>query len=1304
MSGETRAIVFNGIPLALDAALYVTVTAALGPVAWRERKKMRGPALGFFSLFPVLGALTGLLAAYVLVRREAFGGHLWVGLAAILVAAVPPVAVLVQARRGRQLIGSLARSAEAEERAAFLDRELDSVAAASKRLARARDPLEVARALLGQVGPMLDADLTLLVLVDELDGRATGVLGLSGDKELDWVRGFELDIEAEPSGIATAVRERSLVTVEDARSSDILNPGLVERTDVKSIVFVPLLIGRKVTGVVIAGDTRKKREFQRDQLTLLQTVTAEGALALDRARFAGELAEALERERLVARIARKVRSELDLDSVLEVAVSETGRALDVARCFIRLGEDGEAMSIGAEWDADGVSPIGYPADRLPVANLASLKGRTVAIADIAQSPELEDAGLDGSELAEALGTRSVLATPIVVFERMIGIFVLQHAEPRPWPEQEVKLAEAVAREVGIAMHAARLLSESEVRLDHLSALIKAAQVVSAELRLETVLRRLVEEVTGLLDADAADCYLHEPERGTIRCAAVYGLDESLIGFEAPKGGGLAGAALRERRSVVSDHYEQFADTFPNPVYEGFKAAIVAPMILGDEVLGVLGVGSRDAARRFGQADREAIEAFAGLATLAIQHAASFEERERRSRIERGFYRVASALAQPLSLAETVDAVAQAACESLGGSFAAVLMPEPDGLRIAGRYELPDEVADAVSPLPAAIAECAAQRLVVAAPHAETDSRLDEQWRALAPERCRSLIAIPFDVGEDGTGVAVVFFAEERLFTDDDLTLAGHLADAAKGALERGRLFERERSARRLSQQLARIGTFLATELDPDRVVAEVVTEAVELLGAGAAAVRLADGDELVVMAADGEGADGLLGSRSSCALGLAGEVAQLRVPVRVSDVSGAAAVDPDPLLGQGYRAYLGVPLSGAEGALLGVLSVYSRELRQWPDYEVEALVALAGNASSALSTAGLYQRVAMEKERSDTILAHIADGIVAVDRDGLVVLWNEAASQITGIAREDVLGRDPTEVLKRALTSPESGGGTRIMSIPRGGEEVWLSLSEAVMRDATGAVAGRILAFRDISAQRRVEQMKSEFVSTVSHQLRAPLTSIYGFAETLLRSDVNFSEEERNTFLHYVASESERLTSIVDTLLNVARLEAGDLQVELAPTDLHALVAEVVETAGGTLNGHEFVLELPEEPLAAQADDEKLRQVLVNLVDNALKFSPSGGRVIISARPKSENGTVEVAVTDEGVGIPQAEHELIFSKFYRRADLTGQEGVGAGLGLFIADGLVSAMGGNIRVSSVEGQGSSFIFELPLATATAEVAS
>ena len=221
----------------------------------------------------------------------------------------------------------------------------------------------------------------------------------------------------------------------------------------------------------------------------------------------------------------------------------------------------------------------------------------------------------------------------------------------------------------------------------------------------------------------------------------------------------------------------------------------------------------------------------------------------------------------------------------------------------------------------------------------------------------------------------------------------------------------------------------------------------------------------------------------------------------------------------------------------------------------------------------------MEKERSVAILANIADGIVAVDRDGKVVLWNAAAEEITGVPQ---VGSDrahdragvaaPARIGRRQRQTRQ-----RLVAIQRGGEEVWLSLSEAVMRDPLGTVAGRIFAFRDISADRMVEQVKSDFVAAVSHELRTPLTSIYGFAETLLRQDVPFGDEDRRIFLGYIASESERLTEIVDQLLNVARLDTGDLQVELGRIDVASVVSEIVGTVdeSGAMNGHNVEVDLP---------------------------------------------------------------------------------------------------------------------------------
>jgi two-component system phosphate regulon sensor histidine kinase PhoR len=1151
VSAHTEALLFNAVPLLALAVLYLGITVALAPLVWEARGRASGLELAYFSLFPAVGVITALLGVLVLVNRTPLGGDVWVSFATTLVAYLPPAALLLRWRDRARFVAASFRAREAEERASALEGSIGSVADVSRVFARAQDDRAVAGTLIDEAVSLLEVDLALLAVVDEQRREAQGLLGRRGQEVLDWWPRTRIDLDREATAIAKVIEDCGPFAVEDVESSPIVGRRIAEATGAKSAAFVPLIVDRRVVAVLAVGTTEQPRVFEEDELGVLQAVAGEAALALDRVRSASELARALERERLVARIARKVRSELDLDAVLEVAVRETGKALSVSRCFVRIGEPEALMPVEAQWSAEGFEPLDAgAAENLAVSNLAARERRTVACNDVEADRALEDPILGGRETLLSVGTRAVLATPIVIFDRMVGIFALHRPEPWLWSEEEVALAQSVAHEVGLAIHTARLLRENEERLTRLSSLL--------------------------------------------------------------------------------------------------------------------------------------------------------EERERRARLERGFSRIASVLAQTLSLAETLNGLAEAACDVLGADFAAVLMPEETGFRLAGGHDLPPELTDALRKgLPesaSALAVCAHQGQVLAAKDVEHDERFGESWRALARNRYRALLAVPVETGRDGErALALLFFADVRAVVDDDLELGRHLADAAKGALERSDLFERERSSRALSQQLARTGSLLVRGLDPDRVLDEVVRQVPRLLEVEASAIHVLDDDELIVQAAQGPEASAAVGFASASSGGLAGEVVQTRAPAVSDNVpDDDPGRDADPFLEAGYRAVLGVPVLGSEGGLLGVLTAYAKTARRWREEEVEALVALAGNAAAALSNAELYQRVALEKERSDAILANVADGIVAVDRDDRVVLWNPAAERITGVPHEEAIDRTISEVLKRNLASDT--GGSRTLSIPRGGEEVWLTVSETVMRDAAGEVAGRVFTFSDVSTERLVEQMKSDFVSTVSHQLRAPLTSIYGFAETLLRNDVLFGEEERRTFLRYVVTESERLASIVDTLLNVAQLEAGDLEVDLAPTDVNAVVSEAVESMQRSLsgNGYEFVVDLPGEPLAAEADREKLRQVLANLLDNAVKFSPGGGRVTVSARRNGDSETVEIEVADQGIGIPHAEQALIFSKFYRRPDWAGQEGVGAGLGLFIAQGLVSAMGGDMRVSSSKGRGSRFVFELPLA--------
>jgi two-component system, NtrC family, sensor histidine kinase KinB len=1179
-------------------------------------------------------------------------------------------------------------------------RELESLRRIAAELSRTSDVEGVARALLDEIASLFRVGFVALAFVSDDASEASGFLARAGGKDVGWWRDLSLDLAREPSGIASAVYEASSFAVYDVSGSTRVSSRLAAETGAKSAAFVPLISDGQVIAVISVATTDDYRAFSADDLSVMQTLASEATIALERTRSTIALGEALERERLLATIGRRLRTELDVDDALALTVAETGQALGASRCFVRLGD---GLPLAAQWTAPGATPVGDDPDQLPVSNLAALTQRTVAITDVQNAPELTEPSLGDVRNLRVLGARAVASTPMVAQNRPIGVLSAHRDSPRAWSRGELTLLEAVAAEAGAGIRLSRLLAENREQLAQQTALLRAAQVLSGELDLAAVLQRLVDEVAELLQADASDCYLFDRERGTLRCAAVHGLEPGLVGFEFGATQGLAGLAIREGRPLVGSGYGDLTDPVPHATYEGFTEAIVAPMRWSDDVQGVLGVGRRSG-HPFTQRDADVLEAFAGLASLALRNAETFARSSRQARVQRGFYRVASVLGQSLSLAATLEAVAQAAAEALGGAGAAVLMPQPEALALAGSYGLPQSfaaaLAEGVEEGDGLLARSAVQGRVLAAPRLDADERLPEAWREAAErDGYHSLLAVPVaSPRNEGAGLVVVLFTEERVFSEDDLELARHLANATRGALERSELFEAERSARALAQQLTRTGRLLTTELDPAAVLDEVVQQAPELVRADACAIRVLEDEELVVSAAAGAGADDAVGSRSPASAWLSGDVLQSRSPVALEDASSDARLRAlDPMLA-GNAAYLGVPLLGPEGAPLGVLAVYAKQSRRWREEEVEAMLALAASTSAALANAELYQRVALEKERSFAILANIADGIVAVDREGLVVLWNQAAEKITGVAGSDALGRPPAELLQGSLESgSDTPIGDRLVSINRNREEVWLSLTEAVMRDPAGQVAGRIFAFRDISADRLVEQMKSDFVSSVSHGLRTPLTSIYGFAETLLRQDVLFGEAERQTFLGYIASESQRLTAIVDALLNVARLDTGDLQVNLAPTDVRDVVGEVVQSAqdGGGPNSHSFVLELPAEPLPANADRDKLRQVFQILLDNAIKYSPEGGTVTVGVERKRD--TVEVSVADQGVGIPQADQEQIFRKFYRGSDAEARLGPGGpGLGLFIARGLVTAMGGRIWVESREGEGSTFAFELPAA--------
>jgi PAS domain S-box-containing protein len=394
----------------------------------------------------------------------------------------------------------------------------------------------------------------------------------------------------------------------------------------------------------------------------------------------------------------------------------------------------------------------------------------------------------------------------------------------------------------------------------------------------------------------------------------------------------------------------------------------------------------------------------------------------------------------------------------------------------------------------------------------------------------------------------------------------------------------------------------------------------------------------------------------------------------------------------GIESAMVVPLR-AGGRTFGTLMLVSADPnRLYDEDDLDFAGHLARRAAVAVDNARLY-RASQQRARAALVVEHVADGVLLVDREGIVRLWNPSAARITGLAADAVVGRPADEVFRSwpsiAPLATSATTAAEVQPVEINGRELWLSVTGVSFE------GGSVYAFRDVTAERAVEHLKSDFVATVSHELRTPLAAIYGAALTLRREDMRLAEPQRAGLLEVIATESDRLARIVNDILWASRLESGTMHTVIERCDAVDLARDVVDAAAQYVPPNiDLSFACADDVPPVAADRDKVRQVLANLVENAIKYSPDGGSVKVSVRPAESR--VRFCVADEGLGIPPAERERIFEKFYR-LDPNLTRGVGGtGLGLYISRELVQRMGGRIWVEPANGRGSTFVVELDAA--------
>ncbi|MCB0046270.1 MAG: GAF domain-containing protein [Caldilineaceae bacterium] len=423
-------------------------------------------------------------------------------------------------------------------------------------------------------------------------------------------------------------------------------------------------------------------------------------------------------------------------------------------------------------------------------------------------------------------------------------------------------------------------------------------------------------------------------------------------------------------------------------------------------------------------------------------------------------------------------------------------------------------------------------------------------------------------------------------------------------------------------------------------------------------------------------------------------------------------------LGMTLGQVVGLPLLFEE-QLLGIIYLFRSDYA-FTQADAQLLQGFANQAAIAVRNARLYQQVGRERSRLATIIDNSADGIMILDMDLTVLVINQAMAAMVDVTPESAIGLSYEMVLPLEKVEGDdlnaatdlagllSDGGARCegeLQRPGGGR-IALAVTYTPLYNGGERLVNIIVNVYDITKFREEEEMKSTFTSIISHELKTPVALIKGYAQTLAREDADWDAETARQSLEIIEEEADRLEALINNLLDVSRIQASGLHLDVDLIDLQRLIERVTEVMGAQSPLHTIELDFPAPLPRVWGDAERLRQVLTNLIGNAIKYSPEGGLIRIGGWSETGSGgkrdRVVIYVADEGIGIPAYELPHIFERFYRVDSSLRRSTAGTGLGLFLSKAIVDAHGGEIWVRSESGAGATFFVALPIADQTPAV--
>lgn len=868
----------------------------------------------------------------------------------------------------------------------------------------------------------------------------------------------------------------------------------------------------------------------------------------------------------------------------------------------------------------------------------------------------------------------------------------------------------------------RLQVEMAARLKETEALLAIARTAGTTLDVPEALRRICRELVLLVGADTGAVYLLDPASGHLTPRAGYHVPKEMIETFLATPVPLSGQGFRKdvwegRRPVFSD--DVAADPrFGFDLFQRFRhqSGLVLPLILDETVAGAFYFAWWTARKVFTERELVLVENVAGQVTVVLRHARLFERAERERRQLGVLYEISRELAAAEDTDQIFSLLVNEATGLLGVEAAGIRLVEGGELVVRART---DSAAPVLMRPRVRLTQGLSGAVVttgrpVVIPDIVEDPRIDVADRQGAAEHgFHGCLGVPLQIQGRVIGSLNVYAKNRRQFSPEDISLLSMLGDHASLAIHKARLYAESRAQQEAATKLYEVTAHLTATLDVDSVLDQIVTKTVGLLGCDASGVYVPDE------------ARGGLGFRRGFRLdpvltrdlvlkpgeGVAGRAFQQRRPVSTSDRLADPALRYTPaaekLIQVAPRAYLAVPIA-VRDEVMGVLVAYFFDPHQFSEKEIQLLASLAAHAAIAMDNARHYEEVKLQQSRLAQIFDSTSDGMLLVAPDGRVETANRRAGDLLAVKATQLVGIQLTELI--AWHRAEGPDYQRMFSAlrsivddseRRGEGDLELRALRRILhwvsqptKDSSGATSSFTLTFTDVTHEREVSQMKSDFVSFVTHQLRTPLAGIKWMLE--LAAQEPAIPADAASYIEDARAAAQRLIQLVNDLLDISRLERGRLTVAAKPIDLAELTREVLAETAVLVQekGHRVSITGDASLPLALADPQLLRQVVTNLVSNAIKYTPAGGAIAVRIEP--DGSGLRWSIRDSGIGIPPASQSKLFEKFYRAENVVTLETEGTGLGLYLVRLIMDQLDGKVWCESEEGAGATFFLTLPKA--------